>query len=75
MAQLGEQRIRNAQVVGSSPTISSTIIVPNGTSKNAIVKSGTKGQEVYYAPPVLWYFPMRYIWTMPDFSTFILMTM
>ena len=32
MAQLVEQRIRNAQVVGSSPTTSSILVIPNGYS-------------------------------------------
>lgn len=32
MAQLVEQLIRNEQVVGSSPTISSILVIPNGYS-------------------------------------------
>ena len=32
MAQLVEQLIRNEQVVGSSPTTSSILVIPNGYS-------------------------------------------
>ena len=32
MAQLVEQLIRNEQVVGSNPTISSILVIPNGYS-------------------------------------------
>ena len=80
MAQLVEQRIRNAQVVGSSPTISSKTCVNTAFSqvfsfseKNFKIQFATKNLTLFYGVRFLLFiriFAQDHLLTIYEFAAF-----